>query len=547
MQETQVTTTLFSGICPARLRIFSFTLSAGSVPQAESPQQTLLFRILSASTTRIFIFFKSDRTASKIIFATPIPALKTCLIFSRMPAMNTQLPQRYANRASVNTIREVFDYIRKYRGKTFVLKIEDALMDHPLFPLLMKDIVQLHATGIRLIIVTGTRATIEKHLAIAKLYTRVENGIRITPRAAMAHVKLAAMEVVQTIIAHLSAGKVNGIMGNWVRARSMGVCDGTDYKFTGLVERVQSDIVVKLMDQDFIPVLYNIGMNATGDCYNLNSDHIARQVCLDLSVEKLFFIRAQDAIPATGLALPPGSQVHPDGSIFSNMDLGHVDDLMARHGDRLTLENQTALSCAKDVINRPDGVKRVHIIDGRKEGRLLQEVFSSIGGGTLIYGNRYAHIRQAGLNDIAEILHLLDGYVKKGNLVERSAADIKDQISAYHIYAVDHAVYGCGALYELGDGWAEIGAIAVNEAYKSKGIGHGLVEYLIREAADKGIHTLFLLTTQAADWFFEFGFVWASLSDLPDSRQQNYNLERNSRVLLLKLRDDQPANGEGIQ
>ena len=144
------------------------------------------------------------------------------------------------------------------------------------------------------------------------------------------------------------------------------------------------------MDQDFIPVLYNIGMNATGDCYNLNSDHIARQVCLDLSIEKLFFIRAQNAVPATGLALPPGSQVHPDGSIFSNMDLGHVDDLMTRHGNRLSLENKTVLSCAKDVIDRPDGVKRVHIIDGRKEGRLLQEVFSSIGGGTLIYGNRYA-------------------------------------------------------------------------------------------------------------------------------------------------------------
>ena len=127
--------------------------------------------------------------------------------------------------------------------------------------------------------------------------------------------------------------------------------------------------------------------------------------------------------------------------------------------------------------------------------------------------------------------------MKKGNLVERSAADIKDRISAYHIYAVDHAVYGCGALYELGDGWAEIGAIAVNETYKSKGIGHGLVEYLIREAADKGIHTLFLLTTQAADWFFEFGFVWASPSDLPESRQQDYNPERNSRVLLLRLRD----------
>ncbi|WDP87435.1 MAG: amino-acid N-acetyltransferase [Desulfobacter sp.] len=449
--------------------------------------------------------------------------------------MNIQLPQRYAGRANVNTIREVFDYIRRYKGKTFVLKIDDALISHPFFPLLMKDIAQFHDIGIGVIIVTGTRATIEAHLAKAKLYTRVVNGVRITPKAAMAHVKLAAMEVVQTVIAHLSAGNANGIMGNWIRARSMGVEDGVDYQYTGHVEKIQSGIVQKLLGQGFIPVIYNIGMNATGDCYNLNTDQIARQVCLDLDIEKLFFIRAREAISAQGVELPPGSQVHPNKKIFSNMDLDHVDFLLSANTDALSLETQALLTYSKEVIDRPNGVNRVHIIDGRREGRLLQEVFSSIGGGTLIYGNQYAHIRRAGLEDVPEILHLMEEYVKKGNLVMRTAPDIKAKIDSYHIYAVDHAVYGCGALYELGQGWAEIGGIAVNQAYKSQGIGHGLIEYLIDIARDKKIQTLFLLTTQAADWFFEFGFVWASPDDLPPSRRQGYNFERNSRVLLLKL------------
>ena len=450
--------------------------------------------------------------------------------------MNTQLPQRYVDRANVNTIREVFEYISRYRGKTFVLKIEDTLIGHPLFPLLMKDIAQLHDIGIHLIIVTGTRATIEKHLTKAKFHTKVVNGIRITPDAAMAHVKLAAMEVVQSIISHLSAGNANGIMGNWIRARSLGVYEGVDYEYTGHVEKIQSHIVHKLLGQDFIPVIYNIGMNALGDCYNLNSDQIARQICLDMKIEKLFFIRAQDAIPTAGLELPPGSQVHPNGKIFSNMDLSSIDCMLSQQNkDLLSFENHTLLAYAKAVINRPEGVNRVHIIDGRQEGRLLQEVFSSIGGGTLIYGNQYAHIRQAILEDVPEILHLLDGYIKKGTLIMRKASDIKNKINAYHIYAVDHAVYGCGALYELGDGWGEIGAVAVNDAYKSKGIGRGLVQYLIQTARKKQIQNLFLLTTQAADWFFEFGFVWANPSDLPEPLRQRYNPERNSRVLLLKI------------
>ncbi len=449
--------------------------------------------------------------------------------------MNLQLPQRYADRAGVNTIREVFDYIRRYRGKTFVLKIEDTLIDHPLFPLLMKDIVQLHDIGIHMIIVAGTRATIERHLSKTHGQTQVINGIRITTNSAMACVKLAAMEVAQSIISHLSAGNANGIMGNWIRARALGVCQGLDYQYTGHVEKIQSNIIHKLLAQDFIPVVYNIGMNSTGDFYNLNSDQIARQICLDLDIEKLFFIRAQDAIPTKGIELPPGSQVHPNGKIFSNMDLGHVDFILDKNKANLSVEDLSLLVYSKEVIDRPKGVSRVHIIDGRIEGRLLQEVFSSIGGGTLIYGNQYAHIRKATLGDVPEILHLLDDYVKKGNLVPRRASDIKKNIHAYYIYAVDQAVYGCGALYELDGGWAEIGAVAVNDTYKSKGIGFGIVQYLIQTARKKRLKTLFLLTTQATDWFFEFGFVWASPSELPESRQKKYNLERNSRVLLLKL------------
>lgn len=449
--------------------------------------------------------------------------------------MNMQLPQRYADRASVNTIREVFDYIRRYKRKIFVLKIEDTLMDHPLFPLLMKDIVHLHHIGIRLIIVTGTRASIEKHLSAAGIQTRVVNGIRITPGNAMPHIKLAAMEAVNTVISHLSAGNANGIMGSWIRARSLGVLDGVDYQYTGHVEKIQSDIVLRLLDQNFIPVIYNIGMNTIGDCYNLNSDRIARQVCLDLDVEKLFFIRARQAIPTDGMELPPGSQVHPSGDIFSNMDISHIDFMLNRNKDRLDAENRALLSHSREVIKNPNGVSRVHIIDGRIEGRLLQEVFSSIGGGTMIYGNQYAHIRRATLVDVPEILHLLDDYAQKGNLVVRTASDIKNRIDAYQIYAVDHAVYGCAALYELGDGWGEIGAVAVNAAYKSQGIGRGLVQCLIETARKKKLKTLLLLTTQAADWFFEFGFVWTGLDKLPKERQKAYNLKRNSRVLILQL------------
>jgi len=450
-----------------------------------------------------------------------------------MTQSNTELPQRYADRASVNTIREVFDYISRYRGKTFVLKIEDTLMGHPLFPLLMKDIIQLHDIGVQLIIVTGTRATIDRNLKAAGIESTFVKGIRITPDTVLPYIKLAAMEVVQTIISHLAAGGANGIMGNWTKARSLGVCNGIDFQWTGQVEKIKSDIVHKLLAQAFIPVLYNIGLNANGDCYNLNSNQITRQLCLDLDIEKLFFIRSQDALTTKGLSLPPGAQVHPNGKLLSNIDLGQVDFILNQNN--LSLENQELLEHSRTVISRPNGVNRVHIIDGRKEGRLLQEVFTSMGGGTMIYGNRYAHVRHAQFEDVPEIMHLMDGYIQKGNLIMRTDLDIKNQIDTYYIYEVDHAIYGCGALHDLGHGWGEIAAIAVNPAYKSKGVGRGLMQYLIQTAREKNLKTLFLLTTQAADWFFEFGFIQGQPEDLPEPRKKNYNTQRNSRVLLLAL------------
>ena len=140
-----------------------------------------------------------------------------------MNEIKNQLPQRYADRASVNTIREVFDYIRRYRGKTFVLKIEDSLLGHPLFPLLMKDIIQLHDTGVHLIIVTGTRATIARNLADAGIETSFVKGIRITPAAGAApHQAGCHGGWSRSIISHLAAGGANGIMGNWTKGAFTG-------------------------------------------------------------------------------------------------------------------------------------------------------------------------------------------------------------------------------------------------------------------------------------------------------------------------------------
>lgn len=434
----------------------------------------------------------------------------------------------------VSGIREVFTYIRRYREKTFVLKIEDTLIDTPLFPLLMKDIIQLHDVGINIVIVPGIRKTIDQKLDQAGIETRFVQGIRITPAEALPLVKLAAMEVTETIISHLGAGGANGIMGTWIKARSLGVNRGVDFEFTGRVEKIRSDIVVKLMSQDFIPVFYNVGFNSTGKSYNVNSNEVICRLCRDLDVIKLFFIGRDGGIRGENIKVPGGVVSQANG-VFSNLDLAQVDYILEHNQDQLPRHYLEYLQNALEVTRPENGVNRVHIISGTREGALLTEVFSSTGLGTMIYRNDYAYIRMATPGDVPEILLLMEDYVKHGNLVLRSESEIKDRISDYYIYEVDRVIYGCGALYPQEDDQGEIGAIAVNPSYKCRGIGKKIMHYLINLGQKRGMTRIFLLTTQTSDWFYKFGFYPGTPLALPPGRKVRYNNERNSRVLLLDL------------
>jgi amino-acid N-acetyltransferase len=77
-------------------------------------------------------------------------------------------------------IREVFGYMERFKGQLFVLKIEDDLMSHPLFPVLMRDIAILHKAGIRIIIVPGTRNSIDAQLKAWELESSFYAGVRLT-------------------------------------------------------------------------------------------------------------------------------------------------------------------------------------------------------------------------------------------------------------------------------------------------------------------------------------------------------------------------------
>ena len=432
-------------------------------------------------------------------------------------------------------IREVFGYMDRFKGQLFVLKIEDGLMDHPLFPVLMRDIALLHKAGIRIIIVPGTRNSIDAQLKAWEIESKFEGGVRLTSEEALPLIEQASLGVAQRIMSHLTASGLSGIQGNWVLARSLGVIEGVDYMRTGRIERIQRDILEQLLNERFVPIIPPIGWNKLGQAYNISSTELATELCKYMQVGKLFFIGSENGIKLDGLATGKNTNyLEPtDSGVISALDVDQAKELLELNAEKLNFAQKDYLQNAINACEA--GANRVHLLSGEFQGSVLQEVFSARGDGTMVYANQYSSIRPANMEDIPDILRIMQDYIAKGYLVPRTQESISERLKDYVVYSIDNSIHGCGALHEFEDGMAEVAAIAVAANYRKSGIGDAIVRHLISVGRMNGYKKLFLLTTQALDWFYPFGFEDGSVEDLPKSKREHYNTKRKSRILIMPL------------
>ena len=80
----------------------------------------------------------------------------------------------------VSWLRSVAPYIHAFRGKTFVVAFPGELVMAGALPVLAHDLSLLHALGIRVVLVHGSRPQVEEQLALRKVESRFHNGLRIT-------------------------------------------------------------------------------------------------------------------------------------------------------------------------------------------------------------------------------------------------------------------------------------------------------------------------------------------------------------------------------
>ena len=227
----------------------------------------------------------------------------------------------------------------------------------------------------------------------------------------------------------------------------------------------------------------------------------------------------------------------PEG--FSLSESGNIPAMNLEEVDTFIESNPSADSEIKNLLKASQeacraGVTRVHILDGNIDGVLPCEIFSGLGSGTMIYTGNYGKVRPMVQTDIPSVLAIMKPFIETGKLLTRTETQIADTLEDYIVYELDGGVHACAALHFYADGQAEIAAVAVDENYAHMGIGPKLMDNLIEQAMMANAKSIFIMTTQTADWFEQLGFEEDVIDSLPEERRKLWDSRRGSKVYRLK-------------
>lgn len=114
-------------------------------------------------------------------------------------------------------------------------------------------------------------------------------------------------------------------------------------------------------------------------------------------------------------------------------------------------------------------------------------------------------IREARTSDVRAIRTLVDAYSADRILLSKATVTLFEDVQEFYVAEVDGLVVGCGALHVLWEDLAEVRTLAVDKAYRGRGIGDLLLRRLLQQARHLGVARVFCLTFEV-EFFSRHGF-----------------------------------------
>lgn len=419
----------------------------------------------------------------------------------------------------VSDLRGILQYVPRFREKIFVVAVDGDIVASENFSNILLDLAVLRSLSIKVILVHGARAQIEKLASERGIAITNSDGTGVTDDATLKLSIEAATQATNEIMQGLTSVDLRAVYANSIIAHPAGILGGIDYRWTGRVEKVDTKSLQLFLNEGIIPIIPPMGFDGEGKTFRVNSDSIALEVASAMHAMKIMFLSKDGLVVG--------------GEIVGQLSIAETEDILKK---KKIVDNPGLVSKLDHAARAcREGVPRVHLLDGSLNEALLSEVFSAEGIGTMVYSNEYQQIRRVFKKDVRSVMSLIRQSVNNEELIRRTRADIVAHIEDYWVLDVDRSLVGCVALHGYPEHKkAELACLYVNKSHGGQGYGRKLMAFAEGLAAEKGFEKIFALSTQAFSYFQKKGnYSEAAADALPPGRREKYEASgRNSKILV---------------
>jgi len=430
-------------------------------------------------------------------------------------------------------LRGILQYVPLFEGKTFVVAADGAVFGEESVSTMLLDLATLLSLNIRVVLVHGAAAQVNELATERGVAISNDDGTGVTDSATLGLSLDAISRLGAQLMQQLSAVGLKAVTTNALKAHAAGIVGGIDLENTGRLDQVDSEALHSFLEGGMLPVVPPVGYDSEGRAYRLNSDEVATALAVALGAEKILYLSAQ-----------PPSEIVQGEQEHRQFRVGEAEKFVGNQEGKSDISRGLLSKLHHAARACHGGVSRVHILDGRHDEALLLELFSNEGAGVMVYGDEYLGIRKASKADIADLLSVMRSSMEEGQLLERSYAQMEEQIEDFSVLVVDGNVVACVALHlyenegeEEKGLQAELACLFVKKDHENQGYGQAMVAHAEQKAKQFGASLVFALSTQSWRWFTEqVGYQDQSDFVLPPRREQaRLQSERNAKVLLKNL------------
>ena len=284
------------------------------------------------------------------------------------------MEEKLSNSQRAEVLTEALPYIRRYNGKTVVIKYGgNAMINYQLKQQVMEDIVLLWLIGIRVVLVHGGGPEINELMNRLGKKPVFVDGLRVTDKETVDIVQMVlAGKVNKTLVGLLETkgGKALGLSGMDGRLIE---CVPKDERlgYVGDIVNINIQPVEDLLSKGYIPVISTLGCDRAGNTYNINGDTAAAHIAGALKAERLIMMT-----DVAGVLMDKDDP----GTLVPQLTVSQAQELKGQNvisGGMIP-----KVDCCIEAIRA--GVKHVVMMDGRVPHSILMELLTDEGAGTMV-------------------------------------------------------------------------------------------------------------------------------------------------------------------